>query len=267
MRISAKALPILLLALLPQACNGSWITTEGQSPFEMQAIPLDTAVRSGNFSVLVNVVWHGGGTIGAEANLKLPPGLTRIDGEAQRRLVLRRDHPEKWRLVLKASQPGQYVIRGTLRIQRPGDGGLYQGQYETRLEVGADEVRGSTVENGSEMTLGGKRYGYGGLWLVLLEPGDPLTNGVDLSPVVLQQEDAICDECPDSVVVPFVVTVGRDGKIRWPRLDPSDRDISPRVLAAAENALRDWRYEPASSHGRAVAYWAVARVMVRSRSR
>ena len=66
-------------------------------------------------------------------------------------------------------------------------------------------------------------------------------------------------------VVPFVVMVGSDGRVRESRfLDIQEQGTTdPALVAAASAALSSWQFEPAKANGLPVADYVVVHVPVK----
>ena len=79
-------------------------------------------------------------------------------------------------------------------------------------------------------------------------PEDILAEQVIQGPRIFRSRSGSCRNCgqPGSETVHLVVTVGKNGRVRWIR-SPREWDHSgnPRILAAAEEALREWSFQPA----------------------
>jgi len=83
---------------------------------------------------------------------------------------------------------------------------------------------------------------------------------------MIEQQPVKCSQCPSELKeVPFVVFVGRDGRLLSSRmLEPGGRaKISAETAKAAEEALQHWKFSPArTKKSRAVAHWTFVRVPV-----
>jgi len=124
------------------------------------------------------------------------------------------------------------------------------------------EVRTETVRNG-------QRYRYGGLYLVPIDaPEEVALSDIKEGPTVIEEQPVKCSQCSSELKeVPFVVFVGRDGRLLSSRmLDPGGRvKISAEIAKAAEEALHYWKFSPARTKFHPVAHWTFVQVPVEAR--
>jgi hypothetical protein len=139
-----------------------------------------------------------------------------------------------------------------------------EGEWVTTLNVSGDRSFGVATPVSVERRSGGMRYGFRGRYMVLLEPGEESIANVEEYPRAVQRIAGHCPTCPAGArTVRLVVTVGSDGRVRWPRLEPdASGEVSKDLLTAARDAALRWVYRPATTKGRPAAFWAVAEVEV-----
>jgi len=177
----------------------------------------------------------------------------------------------RWRIVVRPTRPGLYVVRGTLTIDAGEERGVDETEFVLPLEVRPDTVvyarapRATRFEN----VRGGQRYRYAGRYLVPIDTTEALLEEeIDQKPKPTHQEIALCPACPGPLpaLVPMVVMVGSDGTVRESRYLELDEEgtLDPASVAAARGALEKWRFEPARSRNRPVADYTVVRVPVRA---
>ena len=172
-----------------------------------------------------------------------------------------------WSIVFQAREMGSTEIRATLRI-RATDDRIDEMEVRLPIEVDSTGIRaGISRTIRAETVRAGQRFRYGGSFLVPIDKPENITY-VDIKKRarVVAAEDAICAECGGAErAVPFVVFVDPRGKIRSYRLLPWDRDgmdVSSAVVQSAGEALRQWKFSPASTRSRTVDDWIIVRVNV-----
>ena len=206
----------------------------------------------------------------AEVTVTLPPSFQVIQGQLSRKnlhvdVSASRKEDRFWSLQLRALTPGDYAIDTDLRIV---DGKIRdESEWRTNVHVGDTVTVQNPSEVWSEREEGGRRYRYGGRYMVLLDGNYPKPLHIDQEPVPLVKPDGICAKCdaPDSLVIPVAITVGSKGSVTWVIRPEVSIKIDPHVIAAAESAIRKWRFQPATAQGVPVAQWAIAHVVVRTK--
>jgi hypothetical protein len=208
------------------------------------------------------------------ARISVPEGIEVLSGDTVSvALVSRytRRHAERLiRLVIRPVRIGSYVIRGWLGI----DGGEEHGSDETDfllpLSVQPDTVIYARAPHPTrfENVRHGQRYRYAGRYLVPIDSTQALLQEeITEKAKTKTQEPAGCPGCPGPLpaVVPFVVMVGSDGRVRESRLLDVEYAVTvdPALVAAAAEALARWEFVPALAGDRPVADYVVVRVPVR----
>jgi len=206
----------------------------------------------------------------AEVTVKLPPSFQVVQGQLSRKdlhvdVSAARKEDRFWSLQLRALAPGDYAIDTDLRIV---DGKVKdESEWRTSVHVGDTITVQNPSEVWSEREEGGKRYRYGGRYMVLLDGYYPKPLHIDHEPVPVVKPDGICSKCDatDSLVIPMAITVGTKGSVTWVIRPEVSVKIDPRVIHAAEDVIRKWRFQPATAQGVPVAQWAIADVVVRTK--
>ncbi len=174
-------------------------------------------------------------------------------------------------LVIRPVRIGIYQIRGCLRIEGGDEHGSDETDFLLPLTVEPDTViyarapRATRFEN----VRRGQRYRYAGPYLVPIDSTQALLQEeITDKAKAKTQEPADCPNCPGPLpaVVPFVVMVGSDGRVRESRLLDMEYagTVDPALVAAAAGALARWEFTPALAGDRPVADYVVVRVPVRN---
>jgi len=209
--------------------------------------------------------------------IRLPDGILATKGELERKVhvsdLWMGPSDNTWNVYLTPTRAGKYAIRGWIRVQRPNDAENYD-EMESRIDL---EIRPDTViydrwSRGVryERRANGQLFRYGGEHMVLIdapeewmaETTDPIEPAQLITPPKVECSDC---ELSDTLTLRYVVTVGEDGRVRW--IEPNDQRslVERRVIAAAEAAMKGWRFRPARIGGRPIAQWAVVDVEIRPR--
>jgi len=208
--------------------------------------------------------------------ISIPDGITIVSGDTVS--VARVDRHSRRRaervvsLVLRPTRPGSYVIRGRLEIDAGEEHGTDQTDFNLPLTLDQDApvvVQAPRVTR-YENVRHGQRYRYAGRYLVPIDSTQALLEEeITEKPKPIVEGVAACHGCagPPKVLVPFVVMVGSDGRIRDSRfLDIQEEGTTDSNLVAAASAeLSQWQFEPAKAGATPVADYVVVRVMVEDR--
>jgi hypothetical protein len=198
-----------------------------------------------------------------DVRISLPRGVQVLEGDLVHHV--RFDTGERsdwyWVMKVKADTPGAYTVKANLLVHFAS--GLYEeGEYESQMNLTPGHPSGVGRCVWAERKVDGKRFAYAGNYLVLMDPGeDHLADPIDRGPESEYDVDGSCRDCgcDSTVIARMILTVGSGGEVRWIR---PDGPIDPKVTAAAEGALRKWKFRPATAKGRRVPYWATAQVRV-----
>ena len=207
------------------------------------------------------------------ARIVIPDGIRVISGDTVS--VTRVDRLTKRRpervilLVIRPERYGTYLIRGSLRIDAGEARGVDETDFYLPLDIQPDGVTYARAPRSTryENVRHGQRYRYAGLYLVPIDSTQALLEEEitrKARPTV--QEAATCHSCPGPLptVVPFVVMVGSDGRVRESRfLDIQEEGTTdPALVAAASEVLSRWEFEPAMANDLPVADFVVVRVPI-----
>ncbi|HKO22476.1 MAG TPA: hypothetical protein VJX91_07460 [Candidatus Eisenbacteria bacterium] len=257
-----------ILVLQASVAEASWDLPEGAEPFELDVLTLKADQGTRVFRICVAATWYGGDSVSADVHLDLPPGLNTAD-PTQYGVGLRGPHSDMRWFTITAADTGDYLIRERMRIKTSDPNAWYEGEWKTELRV-RTEPPGCVHKTVREIQHSGKaRYAYRGRYKVLIEGSDPGPSDVDRPPRLIKAPDALCIGCApqESVSVSLIVTVGPDGRVKWPRRKYHADTVSAPVYQAAVEALSQWRYEPAMYQGQRVAHYAEPVVKVRTSRR
>jgi len=275
-RMNRRAvLACLLCLLLFVPCRGGALSPNemrGHADFVASVSPWahgNDATGIIGLGVLAESAGHSPGAR-ADVIVTLPPDFQIVEGQSSRKdlrvdVNARRNDDQTWRLRVRPRKRGDFVIQTRMRIQ---DGPVRdECEWDTKVHVADTTLVEMPTEIWSEREEGGKRYRYGGRYMVLMDRDDPRPLRIDQEPEAVVRPEGHCDGCAsrDSLVIPIAITVGRMGTVTWIVRPEVSVPLDPRVIAAAEGAVRKWRFKPATAHGIAVAEWAIADVVVRTR--
>ena len=274
---AALILAWLAVFLIPVSRASAAFGAEGEPAFGISGY-FKTPPRLDEATTLLVRVW-GEDTydqpITSVARITVPEGILVISGDTVS--VVRvsphsRKHAERLiRLVIRPERLGSYVIRGWLGIDAGEEHGSDETDFLLPLSIEADTVtpargpRPTRYEN----VRHGQRYRYAGRYLVPIDSTQALLQEEITEKAKTKiQEPADCPGCPEPlpVVVPFVVMVGSDGRVRESRLLDMEYAVTTNasLVAAAADALAHWEFTPALSGDRPVADYVVVRVPVRA---
>ena len=215
------------------------------------------------------------GPVVSVACVSVPPGIEVVSGDTVRVTHVsnrgRRQAERRSKIMIRPTELGSYIIRGTLRIDAGEDRGVDETEFVLSLEVRADTVLYARAPRATrfENVRGGQRYRYAGRYLVPIDSTEALLEDeIDQKPKPGLQENALCLAChgPLPAVVPLVVMVGSDGVVRDTRYLDLDEEwaADPASVEAARRAVEKWTFEPARAGDRPVADYVVVRVPVRA---
>jgi hypothetical protein len=267
---------LLLLALTVPGLAHAGYGAEGEPSFGISGY-FQSAPALGQPTTLLVRVWGEDtylGPVTSVARITVPDGITVLSGDTVSMAHVDRHSRKRAervvQLTIRPDRYGSYVIRGWLGI----DAGELHGSDETDfllpLTIGPDSVSYARAPRVTryENVRQGQRYRYGGRYLVPIDSTQALLEEeITSKPHAVRQEAAACHSCPGPLptVVPFVVMVGTDGKVRESRfLDIQEGgSMDAALVSAANRVLQDWRFEPARAGSLAVADYVVVRVPVK----
>lgn len=249
---------------------------EGEPAFGISGY-FKTEPRLGQPTTLTVQIW-GEDTydvpVRSVARISIPEGIELVSGDtvsvAHVDRHSRRRAERVLELTIRPTRYGDYRIRGGLEIDAGEEHGTDETDFYLPLTIQADTLtyghapRATRYEN----VRHGQRYRYGGRYLVPIDSTQALLEEeITSKPKATVQLAASCHTCPGPLptVVPFVVMVGADGKMRESRfLDIQESGtIDPALVAAASHELSSWQFEPARAGSLPVADYLVVRVPVK----
>jgi hypothetical protein len=263
---------IVALPIRAQAGYGA----EGEPSFGISGY-FKTPPRLNESTMLLVRIWGEDSydvPITSTARLSVPDGIEVLLGDTVRvehvAAHARRSAERLVQLTIRPTRYGRYVIHGKLSIDGGADYGTDETDFDLSLTLEPDTViydRAPRVTR-FENVRRGQRYRYSGRYLVPIDSTQALLEEeITAKPKPIVQEAASCHTCPGPLptVVPFVVMVGSDGKVRESRfLDIQETGTTDSALVAAASAvLSSWLFEPARSGDRPVADYVVVRVPVK----
>jgi len=197
--------------------------------------------------------------------IALPAGVELVSGDLNRSTVAN-PSVEQWEIVVRPTRKGAHRIVATF-VGVVGARWRDEGDFVLVLEAPAPADGAVSRRTRSEKIVGGRRYRYGGEYLVPIEgpegfnQNDILMRGRRAR--TISTTAAWCDACgPDSPQeVTFVVFTDKDGRLVDVRAVGSRPPDAPAVLAARK-ALAQWTFAPARLAGRSVADWQSVKVTV-----
>jgi hypothetical protein len=272
--LGIAAILLLVVALAPPARGN--LGAEGEPTFGISGW-FKTLPRLNQPTTLLVRIWGGDASehpITSAARISVPEGIELVSGDTVS--VVRADRRSRRRtervvqLVIRPSRYGTFVIRGRLAIDGGEEHGSDETDFELPLTLEADSL---IAEQAPRMTRyenvrHGQRYRYAGRYLVPIDSTQALLEEeITEKPKPTAQDTAFCHSCPGPLptVVPFVVMVGRDGRIRdsWFLDMQEEGTVDPALVAVASAALARWPFQPAKAGERPVADYVVVRVPVR----
>ncbi len=262
----------LILTLFPSSGVGSVALFEGTPQFAVFLQPVDHAGPHESFRILVTTGGHYPSDVLGRGTLRLGPGLKLLRGE-----LTHTGHPSfswrgevdrDWYVEVLAVDLGSTEIRALLRVEA-GEGRVDEMEIVLPIKVAQDSIDFGTVKTVRAETIRGRqRFRYGGDFLVPIDAPEEIAPGdiVERATAVLQAQ-AICEECPSgNREMPFVVFVGRDGRIRSSRFLEERRGApgaTPEMVQSAKAALQKWTFTPGRTRSGPVVDWVVVLVPVR----
>jgi hypothetical protein len=217
-----------------------------------------------------------GKSVLGRATIHLGPGLSWVSGDSVHvgHVSTLWDGPrdDTWAIVLNAASTGSTEIRASLTVD-VGNAQVDEDEALLPIEVTADRVRAGIVKSVRHETIRhGRRYRYGGLFLVPIEgPEDFTSQGIVERARAVREEAAACPECKGKEQeVPFVVFIDSRGALHSYRPLSLAQEVSPptpAMVSAAEEALKRWKFSPGRTRTRSVADWLVVRVRVNPTTR
>jgi hypothetical protein len=206
--------------------------------------------------------------------ISIPDGIELVAGDtvsvAHVDRHSRRKTERVMELIIRPTRYGDYRIRGGLAIDAGEEHGRDETDFYLPLTIRADTLTYGRAPRSTryENVRHGQRYRYGGRYLVPIDSTQALLEEeITVKPKATVQQAASCHTCPGPLptVVPFVVMVGADGRMRESRfLDIQETGtIDPALIAAASHELASWQFEPARAGSLPVADYLVVRVPVK----
>jgi hypothetical protein len=221
-------------------------------------------------------IWGGDAydhPITSVARISVPEGIEVVSGDTVS--VARVDRHSRKRaervveLVIRPVRYGTFLIHGLLRIDADEEHGSDETDFSlpVTLEPDSPFVAQAPRVTRFENVRHGQRYRYAGRYLVPIDSTQALLEEeITEKPKPTLEGVGSCHGCPGPprILVPFVVMVGSDGRIRESRfLDMQEEGTTdPALIAAASAALSHWQFEPAKAGAAPVADYVVVRVMV-----
>jgi hypothetical protein len=274
-RPASIVITILLLAVPTATPARANLGAEGEPTFGISGW-FKTPPRLNEDATLLVRIWGGDGydhPVTSAARISIPEGIQIVSGDTVS--VARVDRHSRRRaervvsLVVRPVRAGSYVIRGRLEIDAGEEHGTDETDFNLPLALEPDTLpvvqapRVTRYEN----VRHGQRYRYAGRYLVPIDSTQALLEEeITQKPKPTVEGVASCHGCAGTprVLVPFVVMVGSDGRIRDSRfLDLQEEGTTdPNLVAAASAALAHWEFEPAKAGAVPVADYVVVRVMV-----
>ena len=261
----------LAIWLAPLQAGASGNHYEGAPSFSIFPQVIESGGPKDPFRILLNMTGQGPAHALGKATVTIGKGLEWVEGDREHSghpsMFWRGPRDNQWSVRIRGTEPCLTSVRVLLSVQVDPNQVV---EIEMNLPVvitgktitfeGPRPVRMETVRNG-------QRFRYGGFYLVPIDAPEEVTPAdIKEGPTVIEQQPVKCSQCPSELKeVPFVVFVGRDGRLLSSRmLEPGGRAmISAETAKAAEEALRHWKFSPArTKKSRAVAHWTFVRVPV-----
>ena len=275
--IGAAAICAAALAILPIAASTARadLGNEGEPTFGIAGY-FRTPPRLNEATSILVRVWGEDSyeqSITSVARISLPDGIELVTGDtvsvAHVHQRSRKHAGRVFQIVIRPVRPGHYTIRGWLGIDAGEERGTDESDFNLALDIGPDTVAYARAPHPTrfENVRHGHRYRYAGRYLVPIDTTQALLEEEITHKAKPElREPAICPGCPGPLptVVPFVVMVGSDGRIRESRFVDMQEvgTMDPALIAAAAQAVKSWEFEPARAGDRAVADYLVVRVPV-----
>ena len=199
------------------------------------------------------------------AHVRLPEGLQLLSGD-----TLYRGHPQGstryWSIVVVPQRNGRFEITGTLAVTLGGKETVDELDLALDFQVVGDSasVAPSRLTR-AETVREGKRFRYGGKYLVPIEAPEQVTQDeIERSGTKANTKSSSRGRCANFgskgvVEAEFVVFVSASGRVAGAR---PLRTLPPPVERAAREALEGWVFEPTRIHGRPVSDWLQVTVTI-----
>ena len=259
----------VLLFMLVLACPSSGrasITREGTAGFVVELYASPRTDKNGLWGVTAKAFsdQHSKDTA-ATLRIEVGKSAAVADGETVQTVYPARR--ARIQLRMRTVSDGPLRIVGSLRI--PGDNPTSYDYTETVMEL---DVRGDSISvlqswvNQAVAVRNGNRFRYGGEYLVAIDDNeiDPPRQYLSRARVI-RSESITCHNCADvdTLEVPIVVTVGRNGTVAWVRPGRLDNiKISDKVWSAIADGVKRWEFRAAMSPRGPVADYLVLKVPV-----
>ena len=239
MRARMVLAAFLILSFGATACRGEDVRSAGEEPMDLTLWTMEKA-ESDTITVQVSASTRSEHGSAGLVRVRLSQGIALIAGDTVFSVPARRVLPPTI-LKLRLLRPGSHEVLATLSVgQTTGNSDLVE--VRLPLVAEADSITGGTSEVvRSETTLNGRRYRFGGFWLVPLGEDEEFSIAefarTGTKPRLLSPITAHCAACPAVAdTVTFVVVIDRSGKvIQARRLDNAGQSsaitkyLSPKV--------------------------------------
>jgi hypothetical protein len=241
---------------------------EGGPPFWFDAQFMGPPASDGTLRVGLDMGGLYDTSTVAEAHLVIPPGLECVSGDTLVRFKIATDDRVRT-LLVRARANGTHVIRGYLTVDQPRRSRRDEAELELSVIVAGDSIQQQPGRAVRQVSIRGtQRFRFGGEFMVPIDQSEEsvtqdeiLTRGE--RPRVLRKTTATCAGCAASTptTVPWVVFLDPKGGVRDARpLAVTARDSV--AVAASREALKSWRFYPASLGGRSVSDCIVVQVPI-----
>lgn len=243
---------ILFSYATPAIATKPW-HTGGSPAFGMNLILSSEPVRPGVYRLIVDCwsVRHAPAVM-AKARVFMP-GIKVLSGDIERNL-----HPSikwsgeqdsRWEILFKG-RPGTFQVRGTLSIGS-SIGVVDETDCAVTCMISAEgrPSREPSRATRFERVEYGQRFRYGGSHMVAIDNPESITwADIVTRATVLTSPAGTCRKCGPvgRRSVRLVITVGRDGKVRW--VQPSGevaQENEGKLLTAARQTIKTWTFVPA----------------------
>jgi len=168
-------------------------------------------------------------------------------------------------LRLRSLKAGAVDLKATLTAGEAENGDLLE--VHLLLKNDADSLSGGVSEIvRAEATLNGRRYRYGGFWLVPLEANEVYSEAEfsrsGMRPRLVEPLIVYCRDCPVAAdTVTFVAVISRSGRViqARPLARAAQTDLA---TSAAAEALARARFRPAQYRDKVITDWVYVRIPV-----
>jgi hypothetical protein len=260
----------LAIWLAPFQAGASVDQYEGDPSFSIFPQVIESGGPKDPFRILLNMTGQGPSRAIGKATVTIGKGLEWVDGDREHAghpsVFWKGPRDNQWSVRIRGTEPCLTSVRVLLSVQvdphRVDEVEMNLSVVITAHDVTfaiPRPVRTETVRNG-------QRFRYGGFYLVPIDAPEEVTvTDIKEGPKVIEQQPVKCSQCPPELKeVPFVVFVGRDGRLLSSRmLEPGGTaKISAETAKSAEEILRHWKFSPARTKSRPVAHWTFVQVPV-----